>query len=368
MILEGPINSLSLGNVTFNIARELFNKNRLSAICPPPCVNNVELNSFDKADHDFKNSIIESFKNFTKAFSADDISLKIWHINGSERRVARKQILFSFYETDAPTETEINLVNQQDAVIFSSNESINAFVKTGKVDKNKFHFVPLGFDKDFEIQKVEKPDVIHFGLCGKFEKRKNTQTVIREWLKLYGNNTKYQLTCLVNNPFFAEDMFKQIIANTLEGKNYNNINFLPTLPHNSQVNQFINAIDIDLSGCCGNEGWNLPSFNAACMNKVCVVGMGGGHLDWVNEFPNSNLVKINPEGIEEAYDGVFFHRGHPFNQGCFHYFKPEAISEGIKEAEHVFLNNYQEDSGNAMRKHFTYSNTVDKILKISDNL
>lgn len=368
MILEGPINNLSLGNVTFNIARELIKRNELSAMCLPPCVNNAQFNAFDKASDEIKTEIVNKLLSFTKTFSSDEVCLKVWHINGSERRVAKKQILFSFYEVDMPTETEINLVNQQDAVIFSSMESIDAFINTGKVDKDKFFFVPLGFDKDFSIEPIQRPDVIHFGLCGKLEKRKNTQTIIKEWLKLYGNNTKYQLTCLINNPFFPKETFDQIIANTLEGKHYNNINFLPTLELNSQVNQFLNAIDIDLSGCCGNEGWNLPSFNAACMNKVCVVGLGGAHLDWVNEFPNSNIITMQPDGLEECYDGVFFHRGSPFNQGCFHFFKPETISSAIQSAENTFMNNYQENSGELLREEFTYAKTVDSILSIAKNL
>lgn len=368
MILEGPINSLSLGNVTFNIARSLLQKDKLSSICSPPGVTKVEMNSFDKADHEVKSNLINKFQSFLKTFNKDDVSLKIWHINGSERRVAKKQILLTFHETSMPTETEINLVNQQDAVIFTSKESIDNFVSTGKVDPAKFHFVPLGFDNDFSIEDTPRPDVVHFGLSGKLEKRKNTQKIIKEWLKLYGNNTKYQLTCLINNPFFPEDMYKQIIANTLEGKHYNNINFLPHLPLNSQVNQFINSIDIDLTGCCANEGWNLPSFNAACMNKVCVVGMGGGHVDWANEFQNSNIIKVIPDGLEECHDGVFFHRGADFNQGTFYSFKEESISEAIQKAEDAFMNNYQEDSGKQLREFFTYEKTVDNIINIVENI
>lgn len=364
MILEAPINSLSLGNVSFNIAREMLDRNILSGICSPPGVNKVEMNAFDKAEDTVKANLVNKFQSFLKTFNKEDVSLKIWHINGSERRVAEKQVLLTFHETNMPTETEVNLVNQQDAVIFTSRESMENFVSTGMVDSEKIHFVPLGFDKDFYIEKVPRPDVIHFGLSGKLEKRKNTQKIIKEWLKLYGNNTKYQLTCLVNNPFFPEDMYKQIIVNTLDGKHYNNINFLPYLSLNSQVNQFINSIDIDLTGCCGNEGWNLPSFNAACMNKVCVVGMGGGHVDWANEFQNSNIVKVDPDGLEESHDGVFFHRGGDFNQGCFYAFTEETISKAIKTAEDVFMNNYQEDSGRQLREFFTYENTVNEIVKI----
>jgi hypothetical protein len=96
MILEGPINNLSLGNVTFNIARELIKRNELSAMGLPPCVNNAQLNAFDKASEEVKKEIVNKLLNFTKTFSSDEIGLKLWHINGSERRITKKTNTFLF--------------------------------------------------------------------------------------------------------------------------------------------------------------------------------------------------------------------------------------------------------------------------------
>ena len=62
-----------------------------------------------------------------------------------------------------------------------------------------------------------------------------------------------------------------LIANALNGRPVGNVNFLPHLPKNSEVNEFINSIDIDLSGMSGAEGWNLPSFNATCLGKWSLV-------------------------------------------------------------------------------------------------
>ena len=78
---------------------------------------------------------------------------------------------------------------------------------------------------------------------GKFEKRKHTQKIIQTWLKKYGNNTKYQLTCCVTNPFFQPDQMQGLLQSTLEGKSYNNINFLPKLAKNDEVNELLNSID-----------------------------------------------------------------------------------------------------------------------------
>ena len=64
---------------------------------------------------------------------------------------------------------------------------------------------------------------------------------------------------------------KSVISNALRGKHYKNINFLPHLEKNAEVNELLNAIDIDLTGLSGGEGWNLPAFNATCLGKWSVV-------------------------------------------------------------------------------------------------
>ena len=83
----------------------------------------------------------------------------------------------------------------------------------------------------------------------------------------------------------------QAVSQALEGKRYGNINFLPYLKTNSEVNDFLNAIDIDLSGLSGGEGWNLPSFNATALGKWSIVLNATSHTDWATQS-NSILVEI----------------------------------------------------------------------------
>ena len=44
--------------------------------------------------------------------------------------------------------------------------------------------IPIGFDEDFyKINKQHlSQNVVHFGLMGKFEKRKHTEKIIKLWL------------------------------------------------------------------------------------------------------------------------------------------------------------------------------------------
>jgi hypothetical protein len=216
----------------------------------------------------------------------------------------------------------------------------------------------LGFDEDFKLTgKKYLQNRIHFGLMGKFEHRKHTGKIIKTWLKKYGNNPKYLLSCCVTNPFFKEDQMKNILGNVLEGKQYNNINFLPYLKTNEEVNDFINAIDIDLTGLSGAEGWNLPAFNATCLGKWSVVLNATSHKDWAT---SENSVLIEPSGTIPAVDGVFFSKGQLFNQGDFFDWTEDQAVEGFEKAEKLV--GTSNEKGFALGKDLTYKKTLEQIL------
>lgn len=354
---NGPINNLSFGNVSLNLLRELVKRKVVHTFFPEK--DQMDFSAFDRLDPDIKNKIISLAERRHSKFRADLPTLRLWHLNGSEFKVSDKQHLFTFYETDEPTIEEINLAANQESVIFSSSEACETFRKRGL---DNVHFVPLGFDPDFFVDpNVPKlnDDIIHFGLIGKLEKRKNTQRIIQLWLKKYGNNPKYQLTCLVNNPFFKPEMYNEIINQTLGNQRWTNINFLPHLKTNSEVNHLLNAIDIDLSGISGAEGWGIPAFSATCLGKWSVVSNCTAHKDWATE---DNCVLIETDGKKDCYDNVFFKRGLPFNQGRVYNITDESIIDGLERAEKkAKIKNLK---GVELQKKFTYERSVKKILSI----
>ncbi|MDB4314564.1 hypothetical protein N9955_00895 [bacterium] len=355
---DAPINSLSFGNVAFNFLREMHKKGVAVSFFPQG--KKADFTAFDKADEDLLKWITDCANNRYMTLSATAPTLKLWHINGAENRVAPDQYLFTFYECDTPTEEEVNIVKAQKQVFFSSTEACNLFKEKGC---DNVSFAPLGFDPD--LYKTGKEylgkDVIHFGLVGKLEKRKNTQEIIQTWLEKYGNDPKYQLTCLINNQFFEEDQFKKIIEHTTGGKRWTNLNLLPHLTTNSEVNELINAIDIDLSGCNANEGWNLPSFNSACMGNICIVGQGMAHKDWAH---GENIVSIEPKSKQKCYDNTFFREGLPFNQGNFYVITKEQIAESMDKAvEKLLLHREKYDRSDLIEK-FSYENSVNTILNM----
>ena len=354
LTVEAPANSLSFGNVSYNILRQLWRKGVDVAWFPTG--GKADFQAFDKIEKDFAEWLQASAKNASKKIKPETPCFKLWHLNGSQSRIGSKQFLYTFYELDEPTPEEINLAKFQTKTFFSSNYAASFFRDHG-VDVG---VIPVGFDEDFHKtgKQYLSPDVVHFGLMGKFEKRKHTERIIKLWLSKYGNNNKYQLSVCVTNPFFKPEEMKAILSNCLEGKRYTNINFLPYLKTNSEVNDFLNAIDIDLTGLSGAEGWNLPAFNASCLGKWSIVLNATSHKDWAT---NINSILVEPNSKEECYDGKFFQKGSMFNQGSIYTWDSDVVAQAMDLA--VSKKGQNNTDGENLKDEFSYSLSVDRLLK-----
>lgn len=358
LIYKGAINPLSFGNVSYNILRELYRKGMTVAFFP--FGENLNFESFDKIDPDFQQWIVSMSHNRYHLIDKDYHTLSQWHINSSENRISRYQTLFTFHETDQATEIEKRIVSLQDKCIFGSSHSRDVFKSAGC---ENVHSVNLGFDEDFQaLDQKHLEGKLHFGLMGKFEKRKNTAQILKNWAKTYGNNPDYQLSCCVNNSFLKAEHLNQFIAQALEGQAYANINFLPHLKTNSEVNDFLNSIDIDLSGLSGAEGWNIPAFNSTALGKWSIVLNCTSHKDWAN---SSNSILVEPDGQESIHDGIFFKPETPFNQGNMSVVSDSKMVESFKLAESK--SNKLNKNGLKLKEEFTYEKTVNQILKIIEN-
>jgi len=353
LIYKGALNSLSFGNISYNLLREMYKKDIKVSLFP--IGDKVDLEAFDKIDESFKQWLASSINERFDRINKDLPTLHQWHLNGSENRLSKNQTLFTFHELDEPTDIEIKMVNLQDNCIFSSSFSQKVFNNKGC----NSHFVPVGFDEDFCTIDREPNDFIHFGIIGKFEKRKNTGQIIHQWAKKYGNNYNYQLTCCIDNPFIDQEQMQGVKYKILGGKNFGNINFLPRLKTNSEVNDFMNNIDIDLSGLSGAEGWNLPAFNATCLGKWSIVMNHTSHLDWSNE---ENSILVKPSQQIECYDNAFFHKGQPFNQGNINVINDDEMVHAFEESEKKAGN--LNEKGLLLKSKFTYEKTLNNILSI----
>ena len=351
---DAPFNSLSLGNVSLNFLREFKKKDIDLNIFP---VGKADLSAFDKLPKEDLEYLKEKCQNSLKKLNRSIPTLKIWHINGSEKKISDNQFLYTFYEVDSPTEEEIAIVKSQNHVFFSCSEAAEIFKGKGC---DNVSYVPLGFDADFYEKDKEYlgEDVIHFGLIGKMERRKNTQALIQLWCNKFGNNPRYQLTCLVGNPFLKKEVMQKQLNDATNNKKYSNVNFLPRLETNSEVNDVLNSIDIDLSGLSNGEGWNLPAFNATALGKWSIVSNCTSHKDWANE---KNSILVEPMGKQPCYDNLFFRKGGQFNQGEYFRLNGNEISNAMDKS--VQMAKSKNTEGLKLQEQFTYKKTVEKILE-----
>ena len=353
LLVNAPINALSFGNVSVNILRELYKKN--IDLIFFPIGEKVELSAYDKIDQDFIKYLQERTNNRFEKIDKNIPSLKLWHIFGSESRYTKNQSLFTFHEVSEVTPIEKNLLNLQDNILVSSNYTKSIFELNGL---SNVTYVPLGFDTDFHLtDRSYLPEKIHFGLMGKFENRKNSSRIIKTWLKLFGNKPEYQLTCAITNQFLEKSRFQNELLKIMDGKHYNNVNFLPYMQMNSEVNDYLNSIDIDLGGLSGGEGWNLPSFNATALGKWSVVINATAHKDWATK---DNSILIEPSCLKDCYDDIFFKKGQAFNQGQFFDISDEEMENAILKS--VSYAKTPNPEGLKLQKQFTYEKTVETIL------
>lgn len=357
--LELPLGGVSFGQVSINILLELYKRQISPCLFP---IGQVDLSAHNKLSEDFKFWLNGCIDRAWKYHKRNIPIIKLWHMQNSLGSYSEKQILFTFYELDQPTPIELNIVKNQKKVIFSSNYSKDIF--SNYCDNTEF--VPLGFDSlnFYQTNKKYLPDEITvFTLAGKMEKRKHHAKILSLWAKRFGNDRKYFLNCALFNPFMKVEDQEAFLRNALEGKKYFNINFLPYMQTNEAYNDFLNCGNLDLTGLSGSEGWNLPSFQQVCLGKHAIVLNAHAHKDWATK---ENSFLVNPNGMEDAYDNIFFRKGTPYNQGRIFTWNPDEVISKIEEA--LPKAKSVNSKGLELAKQFTYENTVNKLLQIVESL
>jgi hypothetical protein len=350
-----PVNSVSFGQISTLILRELFASKINLPIIP---IGNVDLSTQSDLNQDFNKWLEELVNSSLELVDRKNKIFKLWHLNGSFESYSNQQVLLSFYELDQPTKVEINTIRNNNKTLFSSKETVETFKNLGC--KN-VEYIALAFDKyNFNItdKTYFTDDRIVFNLVGKLEKRKHHLKLIDLWAKKFGNNKKYALQCCIFNPFMKPEDQNNLISQALQGKSYFNINFLPFMGQNKIYNDFLNSGNIIL-GMSGGEGWGLPEFHSVAMGKHAVIMNAHGYKSWANQ---DNSVLVEPNSKVEAYDNIFFHKGAPYNQGNIYDFDGSdfisACELAIKKTENQKLN----QQGLTLQKEFSSEKFLQNIL------
>lgn len=353
--LKLPLNSTSFGNVSVCILRELYERNLQPNLF---CIGNPDL-STQQISEDFGRWIQSCINKSLKYYRNNIPSFAMWHLNGSHEMLSNKQILLSYYELDSPTDVELNIIKNQQKVLFTSNYTVETFKDYGAENVD---FLPLGFDK-WSFHKKDKQYFndtrIRINIVGKFEKRKCHDKLIQIIADKWGNDPNFIFQFAIYNFFIKPEDNQNIVNQLLQGRKFWNMQFLGFMPDNAAYNDYLNSADGVLA-MSGGESWGLPEMHSVAMGKHALVHNVNGYKEWATA---ENSVLVNPSGKVPVYDGMFFHPGQPFNQGNLFSWSPEDFIEGFRKLAHKIQTNRLNEKGLELQSKFSYKNTVDKLLQ-----
>lgn len=356
-----PLNSVSFGNVSQGVLRELYKRDEKICLFP---IGQPDLSSYN-IEQEFGNYLNQSIQRGFSKYKRINPTIKLWHISGSHEFIGDKKSLISFHECDSCTEQEINLISNLDQVFFTSQYTKKVFEDYGA---ENISYLPLGIDTHHFYEKLDTPylpnDVITWLILGKMEERKQTLRSIKLWSDKFGNNRNHQLLVLCQNPFIEIKQQENAIAQTLGGKQFFNIVFLPHLKTAAEVSDTINACDIFIS-LSRLEGFDVPLATAMYLGKSCVVLNEHVHRDYC--FDNNSIL-VNSSGKIPAIDNIFFHANSPFNCGNWYDCTSEAIIDGFERgAKSIEIVNNKKQSiyyseAKKIIDQFNFKNCVDILL------
>lgn len=352
-----PLNSLSFGQVSFNLLYEFYKKGL------NPCIFKASDHPVDHSSYDYEENFLKwinfNLNNSINKHSRKDPVVRLWHINDSWRTYSDRQILLTFHETDSLTDAEARIASYSELCV-TSKFTQQVFKEKG-LDAKVFS---LGFDKVHFSQTNKKyfdDGRITFNLCGKFEKRKHHAKIIKAWVKKFGKNKKYSLQCSLHNRFYADaNDLRNIYSEILDNKHVFNVTFMQHMPQNSVYNDYLNSADIVI-GMSGGEGWGLPEFHSVGLGKHAVILNASAYKEWANQ---DNAILVEPSGKIEVYDDKFFVKNAPFNQGHIYDFNDEEFIAACEKAIEKVESNPVNEQGLKLQQDFTYEKLADNLLSM----
>lgn len=358
--LHLPINSTSFGQTSILILRTLFDEIKSGkrsdgdfSIYP---VSEID-NRTQELPQDFSSWLYNKINETVRNHKRSTPTFKLWHLSGSLESISEKQTLLSFYELDQPTDIELNIAKNNNT-LFSSNYSIENFKSRGA----SASFLPLAFDS-YNFQKTTRAyfsdERVVFNLCGKLEKRKNHEKIIKAWIKRFKNDRRFFLQCSIYNPFMKPEVNSGFVNNILSGEKPFNVHFLGFLEKNAAYNDYLNSSNIVI-GMSGGEGWGLPEFTSVCLGKHSIIMNAHSYKDWASE---SNSTLVPPSIKVEAYDGLFFHKGSQFNQGNIFDFNEDQFIDACEKAIKKVSENKTNEEGFSLCQKFSKEKLLENIIK-----
>ena len=293
--LIAPINSLGYGVAGYNLFKELFNLYPSTALYP---ISNPEFVD-DYIASGLKNRI-------TSALHKHSPCVKIWHQNDIHSFVGQgKHIGFPIFELTEFSEEEKISMAHCDKLFVCSEWAKNVLYNQNGWSCPPVHVVPLGVDSDiFKPFSSSRQPTVFFN-CGKWEKRKGHDILLECFNFAFEADDNVELWMMCDNPFIGQNNEKwmNLYKNSPMG---HKIRFIPRQKTHKDVYNIMKQTDCGIFPARA-EGWNLELLEMMSCGRFVIATNYSAHTEFCNK---DNCYLVDPDGLEPAFDGVFFSGSH----------------------------------------------------------
>lgn len=286
--ITGPINNLSYGVVTKNIAEQLSD---IATLFP---INN-------RVDCDITSNLkkcLERANHGHKDYNPSTPCIRIWHASDMSAFYGRERIGWPIFELEEFTLNEYKHLKSLDKIIVCSEWAKQVVESYFKIPVVK---VPLGVNTDIFKYKVKpNSDKVVFLNIGKWEVRKGHKRLADAFRNAFPTeDVELWMSC--TNPFYDCSSWENEYRQKLGSR----VKFIPFLETQKQLAEVIQMSDVGIFPSHA-EGFMLPGLEMLACGKQLVTTNFTAQTEYCN---SDNSILIESSGKIPARDGKWFHHG-----------------------------------------------------------
>ena len=234
--------------------------------------------------------------------------VKIWHQNDVHTYVGKgERVAFPIFElTEFNEEEKISMTHCDRVFVCSQWAKDVVLDQLGNTfSDHHVHVVPLGVDTSLFLPHLaQRPSTIFFN-CGKWEVRKGHDVLLECFNSAFNMNDNVELWMMCENPFIGQSNQEWIdrYKHSLLGPK---IRIIPRQDTHKDVYNIMRQTDCGVFPARA-EGWNLELLEMLACGKSVIATNYSAHTEFCN---SDNAMLIDPDGLEQAEDGVFFSGDH----------------------------------------------------------
>ncbi len=353
--LTTPLNMLGYGRVGLNVLLAL-QKLGHDVACWPIGQNEVTVNEWEYC-------VREAMRG-RDLYNQDAPSLRIYHQFDLAQHVGRGlHCGFPIFELNRFTETELHHLGSQDVLFAPSPWACQ--ILSEHVPHVTNCFIPFGVDTCvfFPSTGVEQSETTVFLNVGKWEIRKGHDILVEAFNAAFAANDSVELRMMTQNPVAKpqyNEEWNRLYMDSSMGR-AGKIKLVNRVSTQQEVASIMAEADCGVFPARA-EGWNMELAEMLACGKICIATAYAGHMAYCHHM---NCHLIEPDGLEDAFDGVWFH-----GQGQWALLRDKAMEQLIwyLRAVHRYKQEGQgvlpvNQGGIDTFKRLTWENTAQQLVK-----